>query len=111
MSPDNLHAIAEPGEFQGKPSLTLKWRADSAYPFSFGVTKARLILACLDQIKAFVAAHPQEGTGNRGQGRPAAQRQATAPEPAPGSGATGEIPWPEAQAQPAPTNDNTKPPC
>lgn len=75
MSTDNRGPIATEGTFNGKPSLTLSWRADSKYPFSFGVTKARLILACLDEIKAFVAAYPEEGTGNRGHGRPAAQRQ------------------------------------
>lgn len=76
MPNDNRGPIATEGEYNGKPSLTLSWRADSPYPFSFGVTKARLILACLEQIKAFVAAHPEDGTGNRGKGRPAAQRQA-----------------------------------
>ncbi len=72
---DTRGPIATEGIYDGKPSLTLSWRADSPYPFSFGVTKARLILACLAEIQAFADKHPDEGKGNRGRGRPAAQRQ------------------------------------
>ncbi|HNY91236.1 MAG TPA: hypothetical protein PKJ13_03375 [bacterium] len=40
------------GEFKGNPILTLN--PDERYPFSFGLSKARLILAHLDDIRAFV---------------------------------------------------------
>jgi len=40
------------GEFKGNPVLTLN--PDERYPFSFGVSKAKLILAHLDDIRAFV---------------------------------------------------------
>lgn len=38
--------------FKGKPVLTLN--PEDKWPFSFGVTKARLILQNLDAIKTFV---------------------------------------------------------
>ena len=65
--------IVTEGQYDGKPSLTLLWRADGKYPFSFGVTKARLILACISEIQAFVDKHPDESTGAR---RGTAQRHA-----------------------------------
>ncbi|HPG40930.1 MAG TPA: hypothetical protein PLP19_18105 [bacterium] len=39
-------------EYKGKPILTLN--PEDRYPFSFGVTKAKLILQYLDEIKAFI---------------------------------------------------------
>ena len=78
MAGDNRKPIVELGDYQGKPSITLKWRADSQYPFSFGVTKAQLILACIDEIKAFVAAHPDQGGGGRNN-RPQGPRRQDAP--------------------------------
>ena len=42
-------------EYKGNPVLTLN--PNSRYPFSFGVSKAKLILQYLDDIKAFVAKH------------------------------------------------------
>ena len=73
MSGDSRKPITTPGEFQGKQTISLQWRADSP-PFSFGVTKAQLILACIDEIKAFVAANPREGGGGRNN-RPGPRRQ------------------------------------
>jgi hypothetical protein len=40
------------GEFKGNPILTLN--PDERYPFSFGLSKAKLILAHIDDIRAFV---------------------------------------------------------
>ncbi|HOT97261.1 MAG TPA: hypothetical protein PLG50_16560 [bacterium] len=40
------------GEFKGNPILTLN--PDERFPFSFGLSKARLILAHIEEIKAFV---------------------------------------------------------
>jgi hypothetical protein len=39
--------------YQDKPVLTLK--ADTKWPFSFGLGKAKTILECIDAIEAFVA--------------------------------------------------------
>jgi hypothetical protein len=47
--------IAERSEFKGKPTLVLKRSEDEKYPFSFGVTKAKMILDHLEEIKKFVA--------------------------------------------------------
>ena len=55
-----MAAVVEETLFQGKPSLTLKWREDSKYPFSFGLNNARLIVACMAEIQQFVKNHPQE---------------------------------------------------
>ena len=40
------------GEYKGKPILILN--PDDRFPFSFGLSKARLILQHLDDIRAFV---------------------------------------------------------
>jgi len=49
------------GEYKGKPTLTLN--ADSKWPFSFGLGKAKAIVEAIEIIKAFVAKHdkPKEG--------------------------------------------------
>jgi hypothetical protein len=121
----NRGPFATEGQYQGKPSLTLKWRADSEYPFSFGLTKAQLILACIDEIKAFVERHPNESTGNRGRGRPAANRPAPQREAARAQGepcacgfcpacleAAGKTGDPlHALGRPAAPSTNDKPPC
>ncbi len=46
--------IVERSEFKGKPMLILKRNADDQYPFSFGLSKARLILEAIEEIKKFV---------------------------------------------------------
>jgi hypothetical protein len=43
------------GEFKGNPILTLN--PDERYPFSFGLSKAKLILAHIEDIRAFVEQH------------------------------------------------------
>lgn len=40
--------------YKGNDLLVLKWKEDDKYPFSFGVGKARLILANLSAIEDFV---------------------------------------------------------
>ncbi len=47
--------IVERGEFKGKPVLILKRDEEDKYPFSFGMTKAKLILDNFEEIKKFVA--------------------------------------------------------
>jgi len=44
----------EKTEYKGKPVLVLKRNEDDRYPFSFGYSKAKLILDSLDEIKKFV---------------------------------------------------------
>lgn len=51
----NAGNIVERGEFKGKPLLILKRSEDDKYPFSFGLSKARLILDNLEEIKKFVS--------------------------------------------------------
>ena len=41
-------------EYKGNKILTLKRTEDDKYPFSFGVTKATLIVENFDEIKKFV---------------------------------------------------------
>lgn len=46
--------MIERSEFKGKPILILKRDEEDKYPFSFGLSKARLILENIDEIKKFV---------------------------------------------------------
>ncbi len=46
--------MIEKTEFKGKPILILKRNEEDKYPFSFGVSKARLILENIEEIKKFV---------------------------------------------------------
>jgi hypothetical protein len=46
--------MVERTEFKGKPVITLKRNPDDQFPFSFGVSKAKLIIENLDEIKKFV---------------------------------------------------------
>ncbi|MEW6009044.1 MAG: hypothetical protein AB1629_05360 [Candidatus Omnitrophota bacterium] len=46
--------MIERSEFKGKPLLVIKRNADDPYPFSFGLSKAKLILENIEEIKKFV---------------------------------------------------------
>lgn len=46
--------MIERSEFKGKPILVLKRMGDDPYPFSFGLSKAKLIIENIDEIKKFV---------------------------------------------------------
>ena len=46
--------MIERSEFKGKPVLVLKRDEEDRYPFSFGLSKARLIVENYDEIKKFV---------------------------------------------------------
>jgi hypothetical protein len=52
-------SIVARGEYKGKPILILKRSEDDKYPFSFGLSKARLILDNLEEIKKFVEENSQ----------------------------------------------------
>ena len=45
----------ERSEFKGKPMIVLKRNEDDQYPFQFGMSKAKLILENIEEIKKFVA--------------------------------------------------------
>ena len=53
-TPTSQTSVAELSEYKGNSLLVLKASADTKYPFQFGVSKARLILQHIDDIKAFV---------------------------------------------------------
>jgi hypothetical protein len=46
--------MVERSEFKGKPVLIIKRDENDKYPFSFGMTKAKMILENLEEIKRFV---------------------------------------------------------
>lgn len=46
--------MIERSEFKGKPVLIIKRDENDKYPFAFGLTKAKLILENLEEIKRFV---------------------------------------------------------
>jgi hypothetical protein len=52
--------MIERTEFKGKPVLILKRNEEDKYPFSFGLSKARLVLENIEEIKKFVEENNQE---------------------------------------------------
>lgn len=46
--------MVERSEFKGKPVLVIKRNEEDKYPFSFGLSKAKLILENIEEIKKFV---------------------------------------------------------
>jgi hypothetical protein len=48
------------GEYNGRPTITLRRSEDDKYPFSFGAAKARLIIAHIEDIKKFAAEQPAQ---------------------------------------------------
>lgn len=55
-----LVITAERTEYKGYPMLKLTSGANERYPFSFGLQKAKRILACIKDIEAFVVAAEAE---------------------------------------------------
>jgi hypothetical protein len=51
---ENQGSTVERGEYKGKPLIILKRNEEDKFPFSFGVSKARLILDHIEEIKKFV---------------------------------------------------------
>jgi len=49
--------IVERTEYKGNPLLVLKRDENDKYPFSFGLTKAKMILENIEEIKKFVSEH------------------------------------------------------
>jgi hypothetical protein len=52
--------MIERSEFKGKPLIILKRNEEDKYPFSFGMSKARLILENIEEIKKFVEENTKE---------------------------------------------------
>lgn len=52
--------MVERSEFKGKPVLIMKRDENDKYPFSFGLSKARLILDNIEEIRKFVAECSEE---------------------------------------------------
>lgn len=46
--------MVERGEFKGKPLIILKRDEEDKFPFSFGISKAKLIVEHVEEIKKFV---------------------------------------------------------
>jgi hypothetical protein len=53
----NASVITEIQEYKGNPVIVLKRDEDDRYPFSFGLSKAKLILEALEKIREFVEQH------------------------------------------------------
>ena len=47
--------IVERSEYKGRPMLVIKRSEDEKFPFSFGLSKAKMILETIEEIKKFVA--------------------------------------------------------
>ena len=52
--------MIERSEFKGKPLIILKRSEEDKYPFSFGMSKAKLILENIEEIKKFVDENNKE---------------------------------------------------
>ena len=46
--------MIERSEYKGRPLIVIKRNEDDKYPFSFGVSKAKLILNNIEAIRKFV---------------------------------------------------------
>lgn len=53
--------MIERGEYKGKPLIIIKRNEDDKYPFSFGISKAKLILENIEEIKKFVEENSKPG--------------------------------------------------
>lgn len=46
--------IVERSEYKGRPLIVLKRTEDDKFPFSFGISKAKMILESIEEIRKFV---------------------------------------------------------
>ena len=44
-------------EYKGNPMIVLKSTAEDKFPFQFGLKKAKLVVAHIDDIKKFIEKH------------------------------------------------------
>ena len=47
-------AVVEESEYKGNPMIVLRRTAEDRYPFQFGLSKAKLVLDAVEEIKAWV---------------------------------------------------------
>lgn len=59
MDNETANSIVTRGEYKGKPLLIIKRSGEDKYPFSFGLSKAKLILDNIEEIKKFVSENSQ----------------------------------------------------
>ncbi|MBI4063654.1 MAG: hypothetical protein HY401_05060 [Elusimicrobia bacterium] len=59
---------ARESEFKGNPMIVLANGPDDKYPFQFGLRKAKLVLAHVEDIKKFVEKHEGESKGSPSSG-------------------------------------------
>ena len=52
--------MIERSEFKGKPVIIIRRDENDKYPFTFGMSKAKLILENLEEIKRFVEDNSKE---------------------------------------------------
>lgn len=50
-------AVVSEGEFKGNAMIILKRNEEDRFPFQFGLSKAKLVLDSVEEIKAWVAKH------------------------------------------------------
>ena len=48
-------AVVEESEYKGNKMIVLRRSAEDRYPFQFGLSKAKLIIDAVEEIKAWVA--------------------------------------------------------
>ncbi|MFA5104573.1 MAG: hypothetical protein WC527_05305 [Candidatus Margulisiibacteriota bacterium] len=51
--------VVERSEYQGKPMIVLKRNETDRYPFMFGLSKARLVVENIEEVKKFIAENEQ----------------------------------------------------
>lgn len=53
-------AVVEESEYKGNPMIVLRRSPEDRYPFQFGLSKAKLVLDAVEEIKAWVAKQEAE---------------------------------------------------
>lgn len=59
-------AVVEESEYKGNPMIVLRRSAEDRYPFQFGLSKAKLVLDAVEEIKAWVAKQDAEKAAKAG---------------------------------------------
>lgn len=56
-------SVCKRGEYQGKPVISIYIKDENdKYPFSFGLSKAKLIIENIEEIKKFVEDNDKKGS-------------------------------------------------
>jgi hypothetical protein len=53
-------AVVEESEYKGNPMIVLRRTPEDRYPFQFGLSKAKLVLDAVEEIKVWVAKQEKE---------------------------------------------------